>query len=295
MPSIVPPGYTRGPILFLGPTSEAHELRPLLQRFWNEAGGYGGRILVIGAGGNHQQLASYSQTLTAMEADTVQSLIVATREDANAAPNLRQVDEATGLLLVAENGLQLAGLLGGTGLAQALRRANARGKTIGGVGRSGAVLCQHMIAYETRADHPHPFLHRGLIQFAPGLGLVNRLALDVEQNAGVDLHSGLARLLTAVAYNPFLIGVSLEADTGIVVYPDTTLEVFGRHNVLVVDGGPITHTSLHASDDTQPPSVLNTTVHVLAHGYTFNFDLRTAQPPPPSDIPSEGATDHVTF
>lgn len=294
MPSIVPPGYTRGPILFLGPSSEPSQVQPLLQRFWAEAGGYGGRILLIGAG-NQQPLASYQQALTAMEADRVQGLMINSREAANREPNLRQVDDATGILLVVENGLQLAGLLGGTGLAQALRRANARGKTIGGVGRSGAVLCQHMIAYETRTDHPHPFLQPRLIQFAPGLGLVNRLALDVEPHATTDLHSGLARLLTAVAYNPFLVGVSLEADTGIVVYPDTTLEVFGRYNVIVVDGGPITHTSLHASDETQPPSVLNSTVHVLAHGYTFNFDQRVAQPPPASDIPTEGATEHVTF
>ncbi len=294
MPSIVPPGYTRGPILFLGPSSEPSQVQPLLQRFWAEAGGYGGRLLLIGAG-NQQPLASYQQALTAMEADTVQGLMINNREAANSEPNLRQVDDATGILLVVENGLQLAGLLGGTGLAQALRRANARGKTIGGVGRSGAVLCQHMIAYETRIDHPHPFLQPQLIQFAPGLGLVNRLALDVEPHATTDLHSGLARLLTAVAYNPFLVGVSLEADTGIVVYPDTTLEVFGRYNVIVVDGGPITHTSLHASDETQPPTVLNSTVHVLAHGYTFNFDQRVAHPPPSSDIPTEGATEHVTF
>lgn len=295
MPSIVPPGYTRGPILFLGPTTAAGEVRALLQRFWAEAGGYGARILLIGASGNQATFAVYRQALTDMEADTVQAVTLTTREEANQAANLQQVDDATGILLVADNGLQLAGLLGGTGLAQALRRANARGKAIGGVGRSGAVLCQHMIAYETRTSNPHPFLHRRLIQFAPGLGLVNRLALDVEDNGAADLHSGLARLLTAVAYNPFLVGVSLEADTGIVVYADTTLEVFGRYNTIVVDGGPITHTSLHGSDDTQPPSLLNATVHVLAHGYTFNFDQRIAQPPHPSDIPTEGATDHVTF
>lgn len=295
MPSIVPPGHTRGPILFLGPTSEDAALRPLLQRFWNEAGGYGGRLLVIGAGSSPALLTTYAQALTAMEADTVQTLRIAQREDANQERYARQVDEATGLLLVAENALHLAGLLGGTGLAQALRRANARGKAIGGVGRSGAALCQHMIADEERATHGHPFLHRRLIQFAPGLGLVNRLALDVEQAATTDLHRGLARLLTAVAYNPFLVGVTLEADTGIVVYPDTTLEVFGRYNALVVDGGPITHTSLHASEESQPPAVLNSVVHVLAAGYTFNFDQRVAQPPRPSDIPTEGAIDHVTF
>jgi hypothetical protein len=46
MPAPVPPGFTRGPILFLNPVDEAGE-QHLLQRFWTDAGGYGGRIVLI--------------------------------------------------------------------------------------------------------------------------------------------------------------------------------------------------------------------------------------------------------
>ena len=125
--------------------------------------------------------------------------------------------------------------------------------------------------------------------------MVNRLLLDVEQDAEVDLHSGLARLLSAVAYNPFLVGVSIEADTGVAVYADTTLEAFGANNVLIVDGGTISHTDVNETQPNHPTALLNATLHVLSRGYTFNFDTRQAHRPAPTDIPEAGGEKHVTF
>jgi cyanophycinase len=294
MPAPIPPGHTRGPIVFLGSTSEGYTKDLLLQRFLNEAGGYGARIVVVGIGQSPAP-ALYQQGLASLEAERVQLLTIERRADALGSALTALLEQATGILLVAESALQLAGLIGGTPLAQTIRRANAQGKTVGGIGRSAAILCQHMIAFETRAQQPRPFVHRQLIQFAPGLGIVNRVVLDIEHDAAVDVHQGLARLLAAVAYNPFLVGVSIEADTGVVIYPDTTLEAFGANNVLVLDGNGVTHTNVHERDATKPAALLGTTLHLLSHGYTFNFDQRQAYPPPPSDIPTEGAPNHEPF
>lgn len=303
MPAPVPPGFTRGPILFLGPTSQQqvghYAENQLLQRFIHEAGDYGARLAIVSSSASAAQ-QSYQQLLAAMEVDSVETVTVATRSDAMTDTYTAQLEQATGILLVAESALQLAGLIGGTPLAQTIRRANAQGKVVCGVGRSASILCQHTIAFENRQQFPRPFVHRHLIQFAPGLGIVNRLVLDVEQEADIDLHGGVARLLAAVAYNPFLVGVSIEADTGIAVYPDTTLEVFGMNNVLIVDGNSISHTDVHEQDlpernQHRPSVLLNSTLHVLSHGYTFNFDTREAHLPSQDDIPTEGGPAHVTF
>jgi len=294
MPATVPPGYTRGPIIFLGPTSEGYTKELLMQRFLNEAGGYGARVVIVGIAQNAAEQL-FQQRLEKMDADSVSFLTIATRADALNPQYNSQLEKATGILLVAESALQLAGLIGGTPLAQTIRRANAQGKAVGGVGRSAAILCQHMLAFETRAERPRPFVHRQLIQFAPGLGMVNRLVLDVGHDATLDIHGGLARLLAAVAYNPFLVGVSIEADTGVVVYPDTTLEVFGANNVLVLDGHGVTHTNIHERDAAKPSALLGSALHLLCHGYTYNFDEHQAHPPEPSDIPSEGAPNHEPF
>ncbi|MCB0045939.1 MAG: cyanophycinase [Caldilineaceae bacterium] len=296
MPSQVPAGYTRGAILFIGPLQDADGEAALLQRFWNEAGGYGARILIVSAFENDLSAAQrYNERFEEWESEWVAILPVQERTDARRDESAVAVEQATGVLLVGDNPLRMAGLLGGTLLATAIRRANARGKVVCGIGACAPILCQHMIAYDNRKRIPHPFLHRRLIQFAPGLGIVNRLLLDSSNDPAEGPAMRLSRLLAAVAHNPFLVGVSLEADTGVAVYADTTLEVFGRNSALIVDGSEITYTDVHKYEDDGPLSVLGVQAHVLGRAYTFNFDSRLVQPPDEGDIPPPTTTAQIAF
>jgi cyanophycinase len=287
VPSQVPAGYTRGAILFIGPMQEATSEAHLLQRFWDEAGAYGSRILIISNFAEEDPLPErYGRRFTEWESDSLIHLALQNRQDAQRDRAATLVENATGILLVGDSPLRMASTIGGTILATAIRRANARGKVVCGVGACASILCQHMIAYDNRKLMPHPFLHRRLIQFAPGLGIVNRLLLDSSNDTEQGLAMRLSRLLSAVAYNPFLVGVSLELDTGVVVYPDTTMEVFGLNSALVVDGADITYTDVHAYEEEGPMSVLGVKVHVLGLAYQFNFDTRLVSPPAESDIPA---------
>ncbi len=286
MPSQVPPGYTRGAILFVGAMQDAASEATLLQRFWDEAGAYGARILIISTIAEENLVAErYRELFVNWESDSVTLLPIQNRLEARHDRSAVMVENATGILLVGDSALRMASTMGGTILATAIRRANARGKVVCGVGACASILCQHMIAYDNRTLIPHPFLHRRLIQFAPGLGIVNRLLLDSSNDPADGLAMRLSRLLSAVAHNPFLVGVSLELDTGVVVYPDTTLEVFGHNSALLVDGNEITYTDVHQYQEEGPLSVLGVQIHVLGRGYTFNFDARMVQPPDESDIP----------
>ena len=94
---------------------------------------------------------------TAAEADTVEILDIPNRRAAAEPALLSQVENATGILITDGNPLRFTSLLGGTPLAQAIRRANARGRVVGGIGRGGAVLCQHMIAFDDRTSFTTPF------------------------------------------------------------------------------------------------------------------------------------------
>ncbi len=293
MPAPVPSGYTRGPILFLASGLEPHGEERLLQYFWEASGAYGSRIALVPTGPSSweqaQQLAGRFQE---WESDTVDVLQVASRDDALRTESLDVIAQATAVLLLGDNPLKLATLLGGTPLAQAIRRANARGKVVAGHGAGAALLCEHMIAFDTRAVRAReaqiPFLYRHRIQFSPGLGITNRVVLDSTSDGVGEGWDRLARLLEAVAYNPFLVGLALERDTGAVIYPDNTLEIFGCHSALIVDAAGMTHTNMHAYRESSPLSVLGIQIHALAPGYTYHLQERTAHPPPPSDIPDQG-------
>jgi cyanophycinase len=296
VPAPVPPGFTRGPIIFFGPFSEERSADRLLQSFWDEVGSYGARVLIVSTGAVDGAEVEHLRTwFAAAEVDSLAVLPLRSRPEAMDAGLVSLVDNATGILIVDSSPLRFTSICGGTPVAQAIRRANARGRAVGAVGRAGAVLCQHMIAFDHRAALPGAFLHRSLIQFAPGLGIVNRLALDCGDEPGAHFRTHLSRLLTAVAYNPFLIGVALDPDTGAVVYPDSTLEVFGAGSALVVDGWQITHTDLYDHADESPMSVLGVQMHILGHGYTYHLDTHTARRPPESEIPKAGYEQYGSF
>lgn len=296
MPAQVPPGYTRGPILFFGPLNDERHRSALLQSFWDEAGSYGARILLVPtACTDAREVESLRLWFVNAEVDSVTVLPVQQRVDARDAALLALVDNATGILLLDGNPLRFTSILGGTPVAQAIRRANARGRVVAGIGRAGAVLCQHMIAFDYRQTLPDVFLHRSLIQFAPGLGIVNRLALDCDEEAGSHFRTHLSRLLTAVAYNPFLIGMALDPDTGAALYANSTLEVFGAGSALIVDGWQVTYTDLYEHADDAPMSVLGAQMHLLARGYTYNLDTHTAAHPPDTEIPKEGYEAYTSF
>lgn len=290
MPAPVPSGYTRGALLFIPVCVDEKSESHLLQYFWEEAGSYGARIAIVAGDTDSVTVAQRCRALFAeWETDSVEILSVTSREEALRPDNLTQITGATGILLLGENPVRMATFLGGTPLAQAIRRANARGKVVAGYGRGAALLCEHLIAYDARLedDSHHPFLHRHLIQFAPGLGLTNRLVLDTIPAGLGDGWNRLSRLLHAVAYNPFLVGLSLEVDTGAAIYQDNTLEIFGRHSALVVDGAGVTYTDIADFRNPKPLSLLGMKVHALAANFTYHLQERTAYPPQVSDIPQD--------
>ena len=128
MPAPVPPGFTRGPILFFGPLNDKRHRNALLQSFWDEAGSYGARILIVPtAAGDMAAADELRSWFTNAEVDSLEVLPVRQRVDAHDAQLATLIDNATGILLSDGNPLRFTSILGGTPVAQAIRRANAHG------------------------------------------------------------------------------------------------------------------------------------------------------------------------
>ena len=62
----------------------------------------------------------------------------------------------------------------------------------------------------------------------------------------------LGRLITALAYNPFAIGIGLDEDTAVFIGPDEMLEVEGSGGVTVVDASEVSFSSIDSVSDGQP-------------------------------------------
>jgi cyanophycinase len=268
-PSKVAEGATRGWIVPIGGAENKENDRRILRRFVEASGGEDADIVVIPTASKmHETGPRYEALFRELGAARVSVMDFDTRRDCQEANRLERLDQATGIFFTGGNQLRLTALLGGTPVAQLIRKRNAAGVTVGGTSAGASILSEHMIAFGDEGSS----VIAGSVRLAPGLGLTNRFVIDQHFRE----RDRLGRLITALAYNPFAIGIGLDEDTAVFIGPDETLEVEGSGGVTVVDASDVSFSSADSVSEGQPVAVLGLKVHVLTPGTTFNLSTRTA-------------------
>lgn len=272
MPSQGTTDSPRGFIVPVGGAEKKTADMPILSRFVKIAGGGDARIVVIPTASELEDTGDrYVDIFEELYVETAQSLPITTREQAMDTGYVDAIEDATAVFLTGGNQLRLSTILGGTPVAQALRRRNADGMHVGGTSAGAAILPEHMIAGGRSGHTPRV---DGVV-LAPGLGLTNRLLIDQHFRQ----RDRLGRLLTAVSFNPFAVGVGLDEDTAIFLGPNDTFEVVGSGAVTVVDPTDLQYSSMDSARPHEPVSLLGLGLHLLASGARFNVETRTAFAP----------------
>jgi len=268
-PSRVPEGEVRGSIVPIGGAENKENDPRILSRFVRESGGEMADIVVIPTASRaHETGPRYEKLFRDLGARRVDVMDFDTRRDSQESGRLQRLTEATGIFFTGGNQLRLTTLLGGTPVAKLIRSQNARGVTVGGTSAGASILSEHMIAF---GDDGAAAI-AGSVRLAPGLGLTNRFIIDQHFRQ----RDRLGRLITALAYNPFAVGIGLDEDTAAFIGPDETLEVEGSGGVTIVDASKVTFSSVDIALEGQPICILGLVVHVLTAGTTFNLHTRQA-------------------
>lgn len=271
MPSKIPDGATRGWIIPIGGAENKENDQRILERFVRVSGGEHADIVVIPTASRmHETGARYEQLFRSIGAERVTVMDFDTRRDCQEAGRLRRLEEASGIFFTGGNQLRLTTLLGGTPVAKLIRQRNAHGVTVGGTSAGASILSEHMIAFGDEGSA----VVSGSVRLAPGLGLTNRFIIDQHFRQ----RDRLGRLLTALAYNPFAVGIGLDEDTAAFIGPDETVEVEGTGGVTIVDGADVSYSSMGEVAEGQPVCMLGLRLHVLVAGATFNLHTRIAEP-----------------
>jgi cyanophycinase len=270
MPSKTPDGATRGWIIPIGGAENKENDRHILERFVRVAGGREADIVVIPTASRLAETGPrYEQLFRDIGAARVTSMDFDTRRDCQESGRLRRLEEASGIFFTGGNQLRLTTLLGGTPVAKLIRVRNAHGVAVGGTSAGASILSEHMIAFGDEGSS----VISGSVRLAPGLGLTNRFIIDQHFRQ----RDRLGRLLTALAYNPFAIGIGLDEDTAAFIGPDETVEVEGSGGVTVVDASDVSYSSMDAVSEGQPVCMLGLKLHILVAGATFNLHTRLAE------------------
>src|SRR6202041_157010 len=269
MPSKIPPGKARGWIVPIGGAENKENARRILERFISVSGGAFSDIVVSPTASRmHETGPRYEKLFQDLGAAQVTVMDFDTRRDCQEDGRLRRIEQATGIFFTGGNQLRLTTLLGGTPVAKLIRMRNANGVTVGGTSAGASILSEHMIA---SGDEGSAVIS-GSVRLAPGLGLTNRFIIDQHFRQ----RDRLGRLITALAYNPFAIGIGLDEDTAAFISPDETLEVEGSGGATVGDASEVSFSSIGEVDEGQPVCVLGLRLHILVTGATFNLHTRVA-------------------
>jgi len=270
MPSKIPDGATRGWIIPIGGAENKENDRHILERFVKVSGGSDADIVVIPTASRMAETGPrYERLFTEIGAARVTSMDFDTRRDCHEPGRLQRLEEATGIFFTGGNQLRLTTLLGGTPVAKLIRIRNAHGVAVGGTSAGASILSEHMIAFGDEGSS----IISGSVRLAPGLGLTNRFIIDQHFRQ----RDRLGRLLTALAYNPFAIGIGLDEDTAAFIGPDETVEIVGSGGVTVVDASEVTFSSMDSVSEGQPVCMLGIKMHMLVAGATFNLHSRLAE------------------
>jgi cyanophycinase len=267
--SRVAEGATRGWIIPIGGAEEKENSPQILSRFVQLAGGDQSDIVIIPTASQLRSTgARYEKIFTELGAGRATAVDFDTRRDAEEPSRVALIQRASGIFMTGGNQLRLTTLLGGTPVARAIRVANAAGVPVAGTSAGAAFISEHMIAFGDEGSTPVA----GSVRLAPGLGLTNRFIIDQHFRQ----RDRLGRLLTALAYNPFAIGLGLDEDTAAFIAPDNTVHVQGSGGITVVDVDGVSFSSMDSIDEGRPVCLLGLKLHILTAGATFNLHTRQA-------------------
>lgn len=237
----------------------------ILDRFVELSGGRSARIAIIPTASREAEMGEYYELVLARKHGVRESksLHFERRTDCDDADWLEWLESATGIFITGGNQLKLSSILGGTPVARLLRARNAAGIPIAGTSAGAAFLSEHMIAAGDAGEIPTA----GMVTMCAGLGLTNRIIVDQHFNE----RQRLGRLLTALAYNPFAIGLGVDEDTAAFISPDDVLEVVGSGRITVVDPSNVRSSSVAEAKPGEALHIDGVKIDVLPAGATYDL------------------------
>jgi cyanophycinase len=262
-------GTRMGFIIPIGGAEEKIGDARILSRFVDLCGGDGARIAIIPTASELDDTGSrYEEIFSRIGVKSATALPFRTREECESEDWLEELEQSDGIFMTGGNQLRLSTIIGGTPVARAIRDASARGAHVAGTSAGAGFMSEHMIAFGGEGLLPRA----GLVTMAPGLGLTNRVVVDHHFAE----RARLGRLMTALGFNPFAVGLGLDENTAAFIGPDDVLSVVGSGSITVVDPANIEYSNLYSRTDGEPICLVNVRVHFLVDGWSFDLNTREA-------------------
>jgi len=258
-----------GHLLVIGGAEDKYNERRILKKFLELAGGDKAEILIIPVASDFPEFASdvYTQAFRNLGVANPRVLRATSRQDVVSADVDKLVNGVTGVFITGGDQMRLVSILGGTKIAERLRVLVRDTRLVmAGTSAGAAGMSTSMIVRGEPASHPH----KDAVRLSPGLGFLKNVIIDQHFTE----RGRISRLITAVAFNPYNLGIGIDENTAIILNGYGILEVFGQGSATIVDGSAITFNEIAEVADYQPFSICGVQFHVLRDGLIYNYRSR---------------------
>lgn len=255
-----------GHLLVIGGAEDKYNERRILRKFLELAGGDKAEVLIIPVASDYPEFAAdvYTQAFRNLGIANPRVLRATSRQDVFQANAEALLDGVTGVFITGGDQMRLVSILGGTDFAAILRRmVRETPLVMAGTSAGAAGMSTSMIVRGESTPHPH----KNSVRLSPGLGFLKNIIIDQHFTE----RGRISRLITAVSYNPYNLGIGIDENTAIILDPHGVMEVFGQGSVTVVDGSQITYNEIAEVAEHESFSVCGVNLHILRDGLVYHY------------------------
>ncbi len=255
-----------GHLLVIGGAEDKYNERRILKKFLELAGGDKAEVLIVPVASDFPEFAAdvYTQAFRNLGVANPRVLRATSRQDIVHADVEKLCDGVTGVFMTGGDQMRLVSLLGGTKLADKLRKmVRDTDVVMAGTSAGAAAMSTSMIVRGEPSSHPH----KNAVKLSPGLGFLKNIIIDQHFSE----RGRISRLITAVSYNPYNLGIGIDENTAIILDGKGVLEVFGQGSSTIIDGSQITFNEIAEVADNESFSICGIQFHVLRDGLVYNY------------------------
>jgi len=253
-----------GRLMIIGGGEDRSEGKEILTRFVELCGGPQASIAIVTAASTlHEEMREiYDRAFAELGVTRRPALALKNREMANDQACAEKIYECDGIFMTGGDQKRLMAVIGGTLVAAAMHRAlREHGTCIGGTSAGASAMSEHMLSDGKSGGLPQ----KGTTQVGAGLGFLRRVMIDQHFSE----RQRLGRLLSAIAANPYLLGVGIDENTALIVELNSGLEVLGQGAVTIIDGREVM-SNLPDVSTADPVELINVRMHLLRPGFRYS-------------------------
>jgi cyanophycinase len=265
--SILVPSHSKsnvnGKLLIIGGAEDRQNELIILKKFIELSGGDQAKLKFILAASSEPSSvwSSYSNVFNNLGATNVEPIALLSREDAYNPSVVSNLLAADGIFITGGDQSRLMTELWETPAFRAIHQVfYLNGICIAGTSAGAAVMSRQMIA-----QGQAPIItQKDVVSFDIGLGLVSMAIIDQHFSQ----RRRLARLLSALAQRPDLLGVGIDENTGLVITINESIEVIGAGAVTILDGREMisNYDEIEAQEKLE---LLGVKMHLLPSGSSY--------------------------